>query len=146
MNLFTVLMFFGVSCVQDLKTICNIRFLENYDGDTFTINLPDGHPVFSQNLPVRMLGIDAPEMDSLDACEVAKAKEAQALSKTLLSKAKRLDLYFVARDKYFRLLGVPIGDGLSIPQQLVDARLAIGYDGTTKPKINWCTDPPSVKK
>lgn len=146
MNLFTVLMFFGVGCVQDWKTICNVRFLDSYDGDTFTINLPDGHPVFSQNLPVRMLGIDAPEMDSLDACEATKAKEAQVLTKSLLSKAKRLDLHFVQRDKYFRLLGVPVGDGLSIAQQLVDARLSVSYDGATKPKINWCTDPPTVKK
>jgi len=146
MNLFTVLMFLGVSCVQDWRTICGVRFIENYDGDTLTVTIPNGgHPIFSDNIPVRMLGIDAPEMDSTSSCEAAKAKEAKELAFQLLSKAKKIDLQFVARDKYFRLLAVPVADGLSVPQQLIDAKLAVGYDGATKPKIDWCANPPKIK-
>lgn len=147
MNLFTVLMFFGIACVPDLKTICNVQFVENSDGDTFTINLPgQGHPVFTDRLPVRILGIDAAEISSTDPCELAAAQKGKEVLKRLLVTAKRLDIQLVARDKYFRLLGVPVADGLSVAQAMVDQRLAIGYDGNTKPKINWCTDPPSIKK
>lgn len=146
MNLFTVLMFVGVSCTNDWHTICGAKFIENYDADTFKVNLPGhGHEIFTQNLDIRILGIDAPEMDSLDKCEVEKAKEAREYSKLALTKAKKIDLHYVARDKYFRILAIPVLDGMSLAQLLVDAKLAVGYDGGTKQKIDWCTNPPRVK-
>lgn len=136
----------GVSCVQDWHTICGAKFVDNYDGDTFSVNLPNvGYPIFTDNLPVRMLGIDAPEMDSIDPCEITVAKQAKDFTKNALSKAKKIDLQFVARDKYFRILAVPVLDGLSLPQQLVDAKLAVSYDGGTKLKIDWCSNPPKMK-
>jgi micrococcal nuclease len=145
--LFTVLMYMGVGCVQDYKTICGVRFIDSYDGDTFTVTIPNGgHPIFSDNIPIRMLGIDAPEMDSVDTCEIVKAKQAADMAKKILSTAKKIDLHDVARDKYFRLLAVPVVDGLSVPQQLIDARLAVGYAGDTKKKIDWCKTPPEIKK
>lgn len=145
-NLFTVLMFAGMACVPDLKTICGAKFVDAYDGDTFNIDLPgQGHPVFTVNIPVRMLGIDAPEMDSKDPCELKKALEAKTFTKNILSGAKRIDLHFVQRDKYFRILAVPVVDGLSVPQQLADAKLAVGYDGATKPKVDWCSIPPKLQ-
>jgi len=147
MNLFTVLMFYGVSCVMDPKTICNVQFVENADGDTFTVNMPgQGHPVFTERIPVRILGIDAAEMSSTDPCELAVAAKGKEVLKRILVTAKRLDLQLVARDKYFRVLAVPVVDGLSVPQMMVDQRLAIGYDGSTKKKIDWCADPPKEKK
>jgi endonuclease YncB( thermonuclease family) len=121
------------------------EFLENYDGDTLTVNLPslraeddDGsEEVFWKEISVRIVGIDAPEMKAECKAEEKKAIKAKELVEKTLKKAKLVVLGNVSRDKYFRLLADVYADGESIGDMLIEAKLAVPYDGGTKAKV-WC--------
>lgn len=148
MNPFTVLLYLGLGCTTDCRTICGVKLVSTYDGDTMTFNLPQGsvpHPIFNLDMPVRMIGVDAPEMDSKSTCEAKKAVEAKNFTTDALQKAKSIHLFHLARDKYFRLLADVVVDGRSLNQRLVDAKLAVGYDGGTKLKVDWCKNPPVIQ-
>ena len=67
------------------------------------------------------------------------AVEAREEVKSLLSKANRIDLVNIGRDKYFRILADVIADGVSIKLILLSKNLAYEYDGGTKAKTDWCT-------
>lgn len=147
MNSLVPLIYLSMACVSDCRTICAVEIVSIYDGDTLSVNVPEfGHPIFTQNIGVRMLGVDAPEMDSKDPCEAKKALEARELTRVTLNKAKRINLQLMARDKYFRILADVVADGYSMGQKLLDAGLAWPYNGETKPKINWCGEKPAVIK
>lgn len=131
--------YLSLACTTDCRTICGAEVVAVHDGDTMTVNLPgQGHPIFTQGIGVRMLGVDAAEMDSKEPCEAQKAVEARDLTRSIVAKAKKVDLQLMARDKYFRVLADVVADGKSIGQQLLDKRLAVPYDGNTKPKVDWC--------
>ena len=40
-------------------------------------------------------------------------------------------------DKYGRILGYPVVDGVSVKDWLIDNRYAVKYDGGTKRKVDW---------
>lgn len=141
MNPLVAAIYLSLACSTDCRTICAVEVLAVHDGDTFTVNLPgQGHPIFTKEIGVRMLGVDAPELDSKEPCEAKKAIEARDFSRNILTKAKKVDLQLMARDKYFRILSDVVADGKSVGQQLIDARLAVPYDGNTKPKRDWCKE------
>lgn len=147
MNPFQVLLYVGMICTTDARTMCGVKYLYNYDGDTAKFDLVgQGHPIFSANMDVRLHGIDAPEIDGKGPCEAKRAVEARDFARDIMMKAKRIDLQLLAKDKYFRLLADVVADGYSVAQKMVDAKLAIGYDGGTKLKVDWCKSPPVVGK
>ena len=43
-------------------TLTGVRFVKNYDGDTITVDLKGQHPLFGDNISVRIAGIDTPEI------------------------------------------------------------------------------------
>ena len=47
---------------EDIFTLSSDQIVEVYDGDTFKIDLPGMHALFGDNLSIRVLGIDTPEM------------------------------------------------------------------------------------
>lgn len=113
-----------------------------YDGDTFTISLDYLPDVFGLQLPVRIKGIDTPEMRS--SCSTLeqrnREKELAIRSKetlqAILQDARRIDLIDLGRDKYFRLLAIVIADGRNVSDILIEKGLAVPYDGGTK--VGWC--------
>ena len=110
-----------------------------YDGDTFTINLPDTIPdVFGRGMPVRIRHIDTAELKSSNKCEHEMAIQAKNVTTQLLKSAKQIDLEDVGRDKYFRLDAVVMADGVSVGQVLLDRNLTVPYDGGTKKSVDWC--------
>lgn len=119
--------------------ITGARFYTNYDGDTLTVSIPGVPPLFGDKIPVRISGIDTPEIKGKCLQEKAKAKEAKALVKSLLAKAKRVDLLEVGRDKYFRINSRVIADGVDVGAVLLQQGMAVPYDGGTKTH-NWCAD------
>lgn len=119
--------------------ITGARFVHNYDGDTLTVDLPGVHPLFGDDISVRISGIDTPEMKGKCAKEKSAAKAAKALVTSLLIKAKRIDLLEVGRDKYFRINGRVVADGVDVGAALVRKALAVPYDGGTK-SHNWCAE------
>jgi len=100
------------------------------------ISIPRMHPLFGDHIPVRLLGIDTPEIRGQCDKEKALAREARDFVRALLSGAKEIRLVEASREKYFRVLGRLIADGEDVSQALVNARLARAYDGGTKEP--WC--------
>jgi endonuclease YncB( thermonuclease family) len=108
-----------------------------YDGDTFRVNLQCDYDVLCNNLPVRVSGIDTPEIKTKDGCEKRAAKKAKAFTQTFL-KGKNIELKNCKRDKYFRLLCDVFADGKNLAEEILNAGLAVPYDGGTKQKTDWC--------
>ena len=121
-------MVFGNAIVETITSI--------YDGDTFRANIKDWPPIVGVKIPVRIIGIDTPEIRSKCPKEKALAYEAKQFTVDLLSNAKVIELQNIKRGKYFRLLAIVIVDGVSLGDALIEEGLAIFYDGGTK--ANWC--------
>ena len=113
------------------------RVIKVYDGDTITIacyvhNLPDLY-----RFSVRLDGIDCPEIKTKNPTEKSVATLAkQHLIDRILG--KDVELKNVSLEKYGRILAEVWYDGTSMNVSLIEARLAVVYDGGKKcvPK-NW---------
>lgn len=127
----------------------DVKVVSVYDGDTFKVNLPCTQDIFCRDMSVRVNGIDTPEMKTKSSCEKQKAKEAQALTKDILSKGPVI-LKNCQRDKYFRLLcDVSVlgkNQGYNLSEELINANLAVEYHGETKAEVDWCKLPTNKKK
>lgn len=125
-------------CEHDKFTFRCVKFIKNYDADTVTVDIPNIHPLLGEKIPVRVNGIDSPEVKGKSSCEKEAAKEAQQLVEALLKKASRIDLNNVRRDKYFRIGADITADGQSIKELLLKHKLAYEYEGKAKPLVDWC--------
>ena len=103
-----------------------------YDGDTFTIasKMPiENSPLY--RFPVRLKGIDAPEIKSHSDDEKVMAHEARdALSKMILH--KKVTLKNIRNEKYGRILADVYLDNFYINEWLLKEHYAVPYDGGTK--------------
>ena len=115
-----------------------VKYVRNYDGDTLTVNIPAVHPLFGENISVRVLGIDAPELRSDDPCERQAADKAKQELKSLLVNAESITLRSIGRDKYFRVLATVDVDGEDVSEVLIRRGVAVPYDGGKHPSVNWC--------
>jgi len=115
-----------------------IQLVSVYDGDTFMVNLYGLPEVFGNRIPVRVRGIDTPEIRG-SQCEQERrnAREAKRFVEGYLSKAQRINLINVERGKYFRLIADVEVDGQNLAQLLLDAGLAQRYLGVGL-KPDWC--------
>jgi endonuclease YncB( thermonuclease family) len=109
-----------------------------YDGDTITIaaKLPYiESPLY--RFPVRLNGIDTPELKGQSDDEKTAAKQARdALSQLILH--KKITLRNVQNEKYGRILADVYLDDLCINDWLVEERYAVKYDGGTKQiPLSW---------
>lgn len=109
-----------------------------HDGDTFTVDLPCELPTLCDRVPVRVAGIDTPELRGRCTQERVAAQRARALAKAKLDKASSIVLLRPERDKYFRVLSPVLVDGEDLGDALVRAGLARPYDGGTK--AGWCEE------
>jgi micrococcal nuclease len=103
-----------------------------YDGDTITIAsaLPyPNSPIY--RFPVRLNGIDSPEIHGKDEDEKTAAKNAQhALEKLILH--QDVVLKHVQTEKYGRILAdVYLGD-INLNKWMIENHYAVTYDGGTK--------------
>jgi endonuclease YncB( thermonuclease family) len=108
-----------------------------HDGDTCTFTLPAVPPPFGNRIPIRLAGVDTPEIHGKCEREKFLARQAQSLTSRLLSEAKQIEFVDMRRDKYFRVLAGILADGRDVATALVEQRLAIPYGGGTK-TANWC--------
>jgi len=113
-----------------------LKIIAITDGDTFKITIPHIPPVLGENLPVRLYGVDAPEMRADRLCERLNAIEARYFVKNLLDNSKCVTLYGMKRDKYFRIVGSVDADGVDLGAALIKKKLAVPYYGRKKPKWN----------
>ena len=121
------------------------EYVRNYDGDTITFNLREFHPIIGKGISIRVNGVDTPEIRGKCKAEKELARQAKELIGALLSKANKIDLLNLQRGKYFRLVADVIVDGINISDALLEADLAVRYDGGKKVK-GWCSKLPSTKK
>jgi endonuclease YncB( thermonuclease family) len=109
-----------------------------YDGDTFYIEVKDWPDIVGKNMPVRIYGIDCPELKSSDVTEHEYAQKAKFLVIAELAKThNKVTLSNLRRDKYFRILCDISIDGNDLGQKLIQAKLARKYDGGHKEPWNF---------
>jgi len=108
-----------------------------YDGDTFRVNI-EGYPrIIGYRVPIRVNGIDTPEMRAKCQQEKELARKAKQLTASMLHGAKKIVLKNVQRGKYFRIVADVYIDGDSLGEELIKRGFAVSYDGGTKSK-DWC--------
>lgn len=122
---------------SDYPNIENVVFIKNYDGDTITVDIPGYPDIIGKEIPVRVHGIDAPEIKGICDEEVLRAVEAKRFVNEMLTGASNIDIIDVSRDKYFRIDGDIIYDGKSLKKEMLNRGYAIPYDGGEKVNV-WC--------
>ena len=112
-------------------------YLRNYDGDTITFNLPDLHPIIGEKIAIRVNGIDTPEIKGECPKEKYDANQVKDMVADILKDAEQITLKNMKRGKYFRIAADVIVDGESLADILIEAGVAIKYDGGKKTH-KWC--------
>ena len=87
-------------------------------------------------LPIRLAGIDTPEMNSRCDHERLLAIAARNFLTERLKAAKMIKIELIARGKYFRALALIEADGVDLADELVAKGLAHPYAGG--PNLAWC--------
>lgn len=124
----------------------NVKFIRNHDGDTIKVDIPSEGTFFGKEMPVRLYGIDTPEMASQNPCEKEKAILARDELNRILTKAAQINLNDVQKDKYFRLLAKVEADGIDLSYYLLSHGLAVRYFGDKKQQYDWCGSYPKLPK
>ena len=112
-------------------------YLKNYDGDTVRFNLPGYPPIVGNDIRVRVNGIDTPEIKGKCEKEIYEAQQARDMVADILKDAKKITLNNMKRGKYFRISADVIVDGENLADILIQAGLAIEYNGGKK-SHKWC--------
>jgi micrococcal nuclease len=106
-----------------------------YDGDTFRVNIHAWPAVAGERVPVRLYGIDTPEMRDKRPRVYNLARRAKQFTAPQLRSAKRVELRKIRRDKYFRLLAEVWVDNRNLSELLLKEGLAKPYLGGKK--LSW---------
>lgn len=143
---FCILFFGGILLSSPAQANCRhsdnsfncVQYLRNYDGDTFTVRIPSVHPLLGEEISVRILGIDSPELRTQDTCEKRAAERAQKELADIFRNSSRISLRSIGRDKYFRVLAEVVVDGVDVGQEMLRRGMAVPYEGGERPKVDWC--------
>ena len=118
--------------LTDAAALRDVSVASVYDGDTFKINLNCSLAVYCEKVPVRVLGVDCPEIKGKTKREKALAQKAKAFTKEFLQSGP-VSLTDCSRDKYFRLLcAVTNGQGQNLAEELIKRDLGYRYYGGKK--------------
>ena len=145
-----ILFFFCLPSFAKNDDISNVKVTSVYDGDTFKVMLPCTLTVVCDYISVRVRGVDAPEFKTKDSCEKKKAKEAKLFTREFLKKGS-VTLRNCGKDKYFRLLcsvfvvNETTKEESSLATALLNAHLAVPYEGQKKLTYDWCGTKPVQK-
>ncbi|MDD0852981.1 thermonuclease family protein [Halobacteriovorax sp. GB3] len=115
-----------------------MKYVDNYDGDTITVNIPNVHPLLGKKAKIRVNGVDTPELRTKDKCEKRKGRMAKKLVRSVLKNGKVINLTNVKKGKYFRIVADVQVDGKNLSDILLKNKLAYPYRGKTKKKVDWC--------
>ncbi len=119
---------FGSAVVSDVVSV--------YDADTFRVNIEGWPALVGTNMPIRVNGVDAPEMRGKCESEKQLAREAKAFTVAQLERAEIIELKNMRRGKYFRILADVFVDSKSLSFLLIHSGHARPYDGGTRG--GWC--------
>ena len=112
------------------------KVISVYDGDTFRVDIDELSPIAGKNTPIRVNGVDTPEIQGKCDSEKELAIEARDYVAGLLDNADEILLVNSERDKYFRILAIVMIDGVNLAELLIDNGLGYAYTGGTKK--SWC--------
>ena len=134
--LLSVFMLFPIQAAPQYGTVTVSKVISVYDGDTFRVNIASLPPIVGKNIPIRVNGVDTPEIRGKCQYEKNLALKARDFVRGKLANAKEIKLTNLQRGKYFRVVANVLVDGVSLEQELLDNELAYCYDGVKK--LNWC--------
>jgi len=117
-------------------TVTVSKVISVYDGDTFRVNIDSLPPIVGKNIPIRVNGVDTPEIRGKCQYEKNLALKARDFVRAKLANAKEIKLTNLQRGKYFRVVANVLVDGVSLEQELLDNELAYEYSGGKK--LSWC--------
>jgi len=134
--LLTLLFGFNLQAAPQYGTVTVSKVISVYDGDTFRVNIDSLPPIVGKNIPIRVNGVDTPEIRGKCQYEKNLALKARDFVRVKLANAKEIQLTNLQRGKYFRVVANVVVDGVSLEQELLDNKLAYEYSGGKK--ISWC--------
>jgi len=112
------------------------RVTSVYDADTFRVDI-EGYPAIAgEHIPIRVLGVDAPEIRGKCETEKINARLAKQFTVDMLLSAQTIELHNMRRGKYFRILADVYIDGSSLADLLISMGYARPYDGGKR--MGWC--------
>ena len=126
----------AVQAAPQYGTVTVSKVISVYDGDTFRVDINSLPPIVGKNIPIRVNGVDTPEIRGKCQYEKNLALKARDFVRDKLSNAKEIKLTNLQRGKYFRVVANVLVDGVSLEQELLDNKLAYRYDGGKK--LSWC--------
>lgn len=131
-----IALFFALSAACSADTLAVERVVRVVDGDTLIVDLTCEIPVFCKAVPVRVLGVDTPEIHGKCADERVAAQQARRVAQEFVDAPEGVSLQNVARDKYFRV-GADVRSGRNdLKSVLISRGVAREYSGGTKQP--WC--------
>jgi endonuclease YncB( thermonuclease family) len=112
------------------------KVIKVYDGDTITVACILKNDKTVYRFPVRLNGIDCPELNSRDIDEKHVAIIAQDILSNLVMN-KFVKLLNVKHDKYGRILADVYINKTNLSEFMLSKRLAVPYYGKKKKQVNW---------
>lgn len=139
-NILIILILFNsiiaASNAEDYSDVSVSRIIKVIDGDTFRVDINELPDIIGKNIRIRILGINAPEINGKCAFEKELAIKARDFVQILLDNADSVILKNLDRGNFFRLLAEVIVDGKNLGELLIAKDLAVRYQGK---KSSWCT-------
>lgn len=98
-----------------------------YDGDTFFCDIPWIHQLIGDNMKIRVMGIDTPEMRGGTEEEKKAAVVSKEFAEDILFKGERIELRNIGRGSFFRIIAEVWVDGVNLGDLLLENGLAVQY-------------------
>ena len=130
------LVIFSVQAATEYGTAIVSKVISVYDGDTFRVDIDSLPPIVGKNIPIRLNGVDTPEIQGKCQYEKDLALKARDFIRNKLANAKEIKLTKLQRGKYFRVVADVMIDGVSLETELLENKLAYKYSGGKK--SSWC--------
>jgi len=127
---------FVVKAATEYGSVTVSKVISVYDGDTFRVNIDSLPPLVGKNIPIRLEGVDTPEIQGKCQYEKDLAIKARDFVRSKLDNAKEIMLNNLKRGKYFRIVADVTVDGVSLEKELLENELAYKYSGGKK--SSWC--------
>jgi len=125
--------FYGIYAGEEYGNAVVDKVISVYDGDTFRVNIKDYPPIIGEDMPIRIAGINTPEIRGTTGYTQEVAQKARKFTQYQLKKAKIIELKNMRRGKYFRIVADVYIDGVNLSRVLIRVGLAKRYDGGPRP-------------
>jgi len=93
----------SVTSDENLFILSPDQVVDVYDGDTFKIDLPSMHPLFGDDISIRLFGVDTPEMRGTTDEVKALAMQAQQVTEKALKGASKTNYGILNEGSIFAL-------------------------------------------